>query len=400
MINQAQLRKKARAPWNSGAFLSARAGYEQEKMFPLEIRFSTPGGKSLLEQFDAVRRWINSLREKSRECRPKGYDIIWETLVHRNLGTQQLPRQIFFPTPEDWLFFIGKEKEDALFLEMIVRTRGDLPELSEFLFQYPLKALSHAVDWPELIRVCQWLKTHPQPGKFIRELDIAQVDTKFIESRKAILMTLLPFVLQPDEYRAGITGLSRHGFERKFGLKYDPPLIRFRLLDPDLIKIGFSDMSLPLKELAQNDPGAEIVFVTENKINGLAFPLVKRAMVIFGLGYGVKMFRQIPWLVNKKIVYWGDIDTHGFAILSRLRDHFPKVSSMLMDRQTLTAHEKLWGSEDPAKRYTNDLAHLTKEEHALFLDLKQDHLGSNIRLEQERIRFSYLKDKLRIRFLL
>lgn len=146
MISQAQLKKKALVPWNSGAFLSARVGHEQEKMFPLEIRFSTPGGKCLLEQFDAVRTWIDTLRKKSREYRQKVYDINWETLVHRTLGTQQLPRQIFFPTPEDWLFFIGREKEDAVFLEMIYRTRGALPELTAFLFQYPLKALSHAVD--------------------------------------------------------------------------------------------------------------------------------------------------------------------------------------------------------------------------------------------------------------
>ncbi len=396
MINQSQLKKKALATWNSGAFLSARVRNEQKKMFPIEIRFRTPGGKALLEQFDAVRTWINTLRKNSKEYRSKGYDIVWEMRQHRTLGIQHLPQRIFFLTPADWLFFIGKEKEDATFLEMITYTHVTLPGLADFLSEYPLKALSHAADWSKLIRVCQWFSTHPCPGKFIRELDIAGVDTKFIESKKALLMAVLPLVLQTGNHRTEIKGLSRHGFERKFGLKYDPPLIRFRLLDPDLIKIGFSDMSVPLWELIKNDPGTNIVFITENKINGLVFPDVKQAMVIFGLGYGVKMLQKIPWLGKKDIVYWGDIDTHGFAILSRLRSHFPKVASILMDRQTLTLHKKLWGTEDPAKRYINDLSNLTPDEYALFYDLKQDRLGPNIRLEQERIRFSILQEKLQI----
>lgn len=42
---------------------------------------------------------------------------------------------------------------------------------------------------------------------------------------------------------------------------------------------------------------------------------------------------------------WGDIDTHGFAILDRLRRHFPQVRSMLMDRATLLAHEGQWVTE-------------------------------------------------------
>ncbi|NOR71388.1 MAG: hypothetical protein GQ532_17115, partial [Methylomarinum sp.] len=33
--------------------------------------------------------------------------------------------------------------------------------------------------------------------------------------------------------------------------------------------------------------------------------------------------------------YWGDLDTHGFAILSRLRHYYPQVKSILMDEKTL-----------------------------------------------------------------
>nr|WP_221935062.1 Wadjet anti-phage system protein JetD domain-containing protein [Catenovulum sediminis] len=66
----------------------------------------------------------------------------------------------------------------------------------------------------------------------------------------------------------------------------------------------------------------------------MAFPPVNNAICIFGLGYGVQLLKEVNWLNQVAIYYWGDIDTHGFAILSQLRGYFPKVKSMLMDEAT------------------------------------------------------------------
>jgi hypothetical protein len=84
MITQSQIRKKARVPWNSGAFL--KSCIDGPPIFPLEIRFRTPNGRELLEQYDAVRQWIRALRQHSKEVWPQGYDIVWRTICHRTLG--------------------------------------------------------------------------------------------------------------------------------------------------------------------------------------------------------------------------------------------------------------------------------------------------------------------------
>ena len=42
---------------------------------------------------------------------------------------------------------------------------------------------------------------------------------------------------------------------------------------------------------------------------------------------------------------WGDIDTHGFAILDQLRGILDSVQSLLMDRETLFAFLSQWGRE-------------------------------------------------------
>jgi hypothetical protein len=115
-------------------------------------------------------------------------------------------------------------------------------------------------------------------------------------------------------------------------------------------------------------------------------------MILFGLGYGLERLAQVPWLKDREVFYWGDIDTHGFAILETLRTFFPNARSFLMDRETLLAHQSLWVDE-PAP-CDKDLARLTTPEAALFEDLRADRLGSHVRLEQERISFGYLQQAL------
>jgi hypothetical protein len=135
------------------------------------------------------------------------------------------------------------------------------------------------------------------------------------------------------------------------------------------------------------------VFITENEINFLAFPNVPDAVLIFGAGYGFDNLASATWLKQKRIYYWGDIDTHGFAILNQLRGFFPDAISFLMDRRTLLDHRPLWGVE--AQPETTHLVRLNTEENALYDQLRHNHWGDRVRLEQERIGFDFLRDVLR-----
>jgi hypothetical protein len=110
------------------------------------------------------------------------------------------------------------------------------------------------------------------------------------------------------------------------------------------------------------------------------------------LGYGLDRLSEVPWWTDRDIYYWGDIDTHGFAIVDRLREALPRARSLLMDRDTLMAHRALWGAEP--EPHLGALCRLTEPERALFEDLRQDRLGPRVRLEQERISYSWLRDAL------
>ena len=114
--------------------------------------------------------------------------------------------------------------------------------------------------------------------------------------------------------------------------------------------------------------------------------------MLFGDGYAVDILERLGWLADLDLVYWGDLDTHGFAILNRLRHRFPRARSILMDRGTLLAHQSQWVTEATPTRAVVDL--LTAAEQELYADLVDGTFGPAIRLEQERDSFAALERAL------
>jgi len=219
------------------------------------------------------------------------------------------------------------------------------------------------------------------------------VDTKFIEAQRGILAELLDIVLPADAIDRTASGVRE--FSRRYGLRVEPPLVRFRILDEALAVNTWTDLSLPPEHFAALTVPVRRVFITENRVNGLSFPDCRGSIIVFGLGYGLERLADIPWMRTVEVHYWGDIDTHGFGILNRLRGLLPHAHSFLMNRDTLDVHRGLWGQEPVDRRYTGDTSLLTQEERALFDDLRFDRVGERVRLEQERISYTWLQRALR-----
>jgi hypothetical protein len=161
------------------------------------------------------------------------------------------------------------------------------------------------------------------------------------------------------------------------------------MLDLKLSIGGLTDIGTTASQFALLNPPARRVFVTENELNGLAFPEAPDSMVVFGLGYGLDVLAGAEWLRDREVHYWGDIDTHGFAMLDRFRAQIPAARSLLMDRSTLLEHRDAWVTEELPHRGT--LTRLNADEHALFKELQSNVLGDRIRLEQERVSFGRLQ---------
>ena len=379
------LQTRLQRQWNKGRLLTAQLA--AEPLFPLRIPLKHPSPRELGAHYGAVKDWIDSLVRQAGSGKVKNYALEWRDVNHRQLGRNQLPVAAVFEQPADVFNFIGRQKQAELFYVLCRRILNAFPDLRTWLTQKPLTALEHAQNWPGLLAVLKWIKAHPRPRIYIRQLEIVRVDTKFIEQHKKLLAELLDIVLPVAAIDQTAKGAA--AFEQRYGFLAKPAQIRFRLLDGDLHIHGLSDLQVPADEFATLDQaGVEQVFITENDINGLAFPDITKSMVVFGLGYGLERLSKAGWLSGKTIYYWGDIDTHGFAMLDQIRHYFPQTLSLLMDLPTLMGHKMLWGTEQA--QLNRDLTHLNPAEAALYDGLRQNRWAPMLRLEQERVSYTCL----------
>jgi hypothetical protein len=365
-----------------------RAAVTDAAAKPLRLSLKAPAASDLSDRFEAVRDWVRAVADAPQ------VRIEWREWHHRVQGTQRLPAAVWLDTLHDALAFIGKARQAQRFEAVWRQTAAAQPPLLAWLHRRPLQALDLADCWERLLAVVAWLQAHPRPGVYLRQVDEPGVDSKFIEAHRGVLAELLDLALPPEVIATDATGVAQ--FTRRFGFLDKPVRIRFRLLDAALPSlpgcVGLPDITLDAAGFAALALPARRVFITENETNFLAFPSAAGAIVVFGAGYGWEALARAAWLHRCPLYYWGDIDTHGFAILDRLRGHFPHVASFLMNRETLLAHRLHWGEEPEPARH--DLSRLTAEEAAVYDDLRFDRYQPRLRLEQERVGFGWLRDRL------
>lgn len=387
MISPEQVRTRARQLWTSGQALCA--WLKAEPLFPYSIPFRKPSAQDWLDRYAEIRTQVEQLEAASKARHGAGYTVVFKDIAHQKLGRLRVPQRLVFETVDDVAACIGEDTTLKRFQDLAQEFRRREPRLLDWLAENALSALEHDPVLPRLLAVVEYLQAHPRPMRYARELGIPGIDSKFIVKHQALLRDWLDRLLPLEAMDASVSGLSDHGFERRFGLCYEEPLIRFRWLDPQFpLARGITDATVPLSQFVVYAPSCERVFVTENKISFLTLPKCGGSLVVFGGGYAIDRLGNVPWLADKQLYYWGDIDTHGFAILSRLRGHWPHARSFLMDRDTLTAHRELWTDELEEQRCSHDLSGLVAGEQALYDDLRCDRYAVRVRLEQERIGYA------------
>lgn len=379
------LKEQLRRLWGRGDLL--RPLVIGEAWMPRRLALKVPGSAELSGQFDSVRSWIASITAIPY------IRIEWREVNHRVLGAQRLPDAVWVDTLETATRLIGKSDDLRRFTEVLTLTRQEQPLLVRWLSARPLLAIELAAQWPHFLKIMAWITEHPRPGIYLRQVDIPGIHSKFIEGHRVVLSELFDLVLQKEAIAPEQTGVGK--FSARYGFLDKPVRIRFRVLDDRIGLLPGSilpDITLDSDNFARLDLSVEHVFITENETNFLAFPSVSNSIVIFGAGYGWEALGRASWLSRCTIHYWGDIDTHGFAILDRLRRRFDHVESFLMDRRTLMAHEKLWGEE--TEQVVHDLPNLTEKEKVLFDELRDNRVRNGLRLEQERVSYQRLKAAL------
>lgn len=379
------LRAQVQKLWDKGELLAQSV--DRESCFPKRLILKGPTSTEISENFEDVRIWAKDLI-RVPHCR-----IEMKTFSHRVFGANALPAEAWIESQDDALAMLGKRTEADRFNALLNETRQRQPLLLSWITKRPLKALELADRWSLLLDIVDWMQVHPRPGIYLRQVDIPGVNSKFIEAHRGVLTELFDISLTEGYISSEASGVSQ--FSVRYGFRDKPTRIRFRVLDPSKSPLpggGTPDITLDSNSFARLPAFVSQVFITENETNFLAFPGVADSLVIFGAGYGWDNLSHIRWLSDCLIYYWGDIDTHGFAILNQLRSRFDHVVSFMMDRETLMVHKPLWGIEN--YQAFHDLPLLTAVEQDLFHDLRDNRIRKNLRLEQEFIGFGWIKNAL------
>ena len=375
MINPSQIKQKAERKYKD--FLQATI--ENKNFFPLEL----PVGK-IPQDYLQLRNEITELLDNSKTKIGYGYFVELTIKNTRKYGQQSLPTKISICSEVDYLKLLNRKSEFSEFKANVQLIRSSIPQLEQWLLQYPQKVIEHTNRWEDLLKVCRYFLANPNPNLYLRELTIA-VHTKFVEENKAIITSILEAIL-PSEAIKTVDKNQKHTFEQKFSLRYEEPLVRLRILDKQIKekhRFPVVELLTPLSEFEQINLKVRNCFITENKMNFLTLPSLNNSFAIWGGGYKSQILSSVDWLASCNIFYWGDLDADGLKILSQLRGYFPKTISVMMNQTTYKEFEEFAVDVKPSR--PENLLNLTSEEYNLYSFLSEQ----GKRLEQEHISQDY-----------
>lgn len=357
---------------------------KKTSVWPLEITLGAPTESQAQKQLEGVRAWVATWQSWHGVG-----SISWNERRWRTLGTQRVPEKLVLNNATEVAYWAGETERWDRALQRFKELTERWQRLANKLARYfnVLADYSDA-DYRRLVDMVAWFEKNPASNLYPRQLPVSGLDSKWLEKRRGLLADLV------DVVRGEFS--SEGDFYERCGLKAPPQLIRLRMLDSNLRQqvSGLGDISAPWEQLANLNLPVRNVFIVENLQTGLAFEDILGSVVIMQLGYGVDVLGRLPWVAKARCVYWGDLDTHGFAILNRARNYLPELKSVLMDEETLHRYQDLW-VEEKDQHGAETLPLLTDSEQALYQALKSNAWGQNIRLEQERIAWNVASKALR-----
>jgi hypothetical protein len=375
--------KKLLSPEAAREFLTRRFNNQHRTWvagggdWPLAVPLGAPTEKDSAEDPGAVRSWANAWQSKIGPG-----EVVFEERQFARLGKHRLPVSLTFSEASQVAAAVGQARRWSTAVERYQRMLRRWPLLGQrgaLASKFDVLADYAGEDFERLLSLLAWLELNPKSGLYLRQLPVEGLDTKWLEKRTGLVATLLRAL------RAAASE-DESDFHELCGLRKPAHRVRVRLLCPALRTAvgGLCDIEAPIGELAKLPIAPEAVVIVENLETGLAFPNISSVAVVMGLGNAVSALSMLSWLLEANAVYWGDIDTHGFAILDRARRAVPHLRSVLMDEATLHSHRTLWVQE--ASQCPNvPLEALTAEERSCYENLRAHTWGQRVRLEQERL---------------
>lgn len=226
----------------------------------------------------------------------------WESIGGRQIGRNRLPVRAVVSTFDQAWTVLRVAGAVRRFDELLALAH-EHPQVRQWVVGQPLRALELAAEMPQLIAAFVWLDSRRQSQRYLREISAPGVDTKFAERHRPVLASML-----------GVPSTAA-GFLAGLGLRSKPSLVRLRPAPSLGLPDPLTELAARSEELAQLRVEPRTAVIVENEISYLSIDIPEDGVVIWGKGFDVDNVGRLRWLADADIEYWGDIDTHGFAIL-------------------------------------------------------------------------------------
>jgi hypothetical protein len=247
-------------------------------------------------------------------------------------------------------------------------------------------------DFTTLLAAIAWFRAHPRSGLTARSVPVPGMHTKWLARHRGLVLACLGAPTASSQFTASTGDADPVDIPTDdldaLGLRPLPPEISVVLADPVLRSAisGLRQISAPVDELARLQIPPDAVLIVENKEPALAWADTAGLVIIHSLGNHLDVLSVLPWIRHNRCWYWGDLDRHGFTLLSRARTMVPGLASLLMAPADIETYRSL-GVEEDLDRYDQPDPTLTPVEASALAALRLTG-GKYLRTEQERIPIS------------
>ena len=219
-------------------------------------------------------------------------------------------------------------------------------------------------------RIALQLEPGCAQGRPLRALAVAGNDSKFFERHDSLLRALLDVRFDGEASRQGLHTFLGAATDGAHWLLVAP-------LAEGLLP--FSRQRVTATELQTTALPAGRILLVENERCLHQLPSrVPDTIAVLGAGLNLGWLCA-PWLQDRQVAYWGDMDTWGLAMLATARSHLPHLHALLMDSASFDAHRPM-AVPEPTRAQLPLAGRLLPDEIAFDQTLRTLQAG---RLEQE-----------------
>lgn len=361
MKSHSTLRKILQRQWENNDHREARL--RDGNHFPISLSIGKPTAKLVANDLTALTSHIKSWRAVTEGT------VIWQDISYRATSEAiSIPTHWKISTLADWITAAKLNPEAAQLLHLLDHI--DPRYHKTFIRNRSIWKDQSSDEMIQLCTLVDQLEPGCASGAPLRAISLAGIDTKFFERHRNLITRLLGLRFHGEASRLGLEDFLGAWKEHNHWLL---------LADLGNTLLPFSQLRIRSHELLEKPLPGTTILIVENEKSLHQLPPLENTVVILGAGLNLSWLKA-SWLLEKKVIYWGDIDTWGLSMLSQARQHLPHIIPVLMTLDIFEAHAPQSAVTEPISAPPEPPAHLTSQEKTLYAHLQKT---SNNRLEQE-----------------